>query len=743
MGMLRGGSRLVTLTGAGGSGKTCLALHVAADLAGELPDGAVVVPLAPVREPGLVASAMAEALGVREVAGQPIAETISAALRERRCLVVLDNYEHLLAAAPLVGDLLGRCPRLTVLVTSQSPLRIHGEQEFPVPPLSLPGTRRSRVDDLAGIPSIDLFVQRARAVDPAFTLDESNAQAIADICLRLDGLPLAIELAAARVKILTPEALLGRLGSRLRVLIGGARDQPARLQTMRNAIDWSYDLLTTDEQRVLRWLSVFAGGFTLEAAEAVVPSDDTLDLLASLVDKSLLQQTAGPTGRRFVMLETIREYGQERLAAGGEEEEARRWHAAWCLAMAQRTASADLRRAVPAAVREVVAEHDNLRAALSWLREHDPPAGLELAVQLYPFWFSEGMLREAMYWLEATLARADAAPADLRAIGLLTLGKLTSEAADTDQDVAIAILRETLELFRAGGDDRAVARCLANLAMAEERAGREDEATAHYEDALARYAAVDDGTGVVNMLANLGDTAWRMGDLERSESYNHAAREHPAITTSPYDTVMLDLNVAQLALSRGDVARARAQIDVALDASFAMGFRVGIIDAVAVMAAVAEAAGEHELAARWLGAVDAACASVGIAVVPHHGLWRRGLAATRASLDPEAFDDAFQRGTTCDIDAIGAEARGWDMPLESGTRAPGGVSLSRREQEVLRLLVAGRTDRQIAEALYISPRTAQFHVGNIFNKLGVSSRTAAATAAIRLGLTEPPDDETR
>jgi predicted ATPase/DNA-binding SARP family transcriptional activator len=408
--------RLLTLVGPGGVGKTRLALEVAAKQLSNFDDGAYFVELAPIRDPALVATTIAQVLELREADDQPVASVLKAWLRERELLLLLDNFEQILDAAPLVGELLASCPRLKLLVTSRAPLRIRGEQELPVAPLALP--------DLAHLPdpqalsryaAVELFIQRAVSVQPDFRVTSENAPALAAICSRLEGLPLAIELAAARIKLLSPQGILDRLGSRLALLTWGPRDLPARQQTMRHTIAWSYDLLSAEERRLFRRLAIFAGGCTLEAAETVcnVSGDSApavLDGMAALVEQSLLRQDERAEGQPyFTMLETIREYGLEQLVTSGELADVQRRYTSYYVAMAE-TAEPELRGPHQVAwLDRLEREHDNLRAALARCLATAGQAelGLRLAARLGWFWYLHGHLSEGRRWLQQALAQTE------------------------------------------------------------------------------------------------------------------------------------------------------------------------------------------------------------------------------------------------------------------------------------------------------------------------------------------------
>ncbi len=463
-------------TGPGGVGKTRLALHVATDLEADFPDGIAFADLSPIRDPELVTSTVAHALGLLDTYDRPVAATLRAHLATKRLLLVLDNFEHVLAAAPLVSHLLAACPSLVILVTSRARLHVSGERIFPVPPLGLPDvTEPASVADLLATDAVRLFAIRAQGTDPTFSLTPENAQAVAEICCRLDGLPLAIELAAARTNVLRPAALLSRLVQRLPLLADGPRDLPARQRTLRAAIAWSHGLLSPEEQALFRRLAVFAGGCALEAAGAVAggPGEDgseVLDGVTSLVENSLLRREDGPGGEpRFAMLETVREYALERLAASGEMDEVRGRHAAWCVAFAEQAESGLTGVEGSRWLDRLEVELDNLRVALAWLLDRgEAEAGLRLASATWFFWEARGGLAEGRSWLErvleATAAEPDAATVSERARALGLLGFIASNQGDYG---LLNRLQDNLARSRERRDVRAVALSLFALADAE------------------------------------------------------------------------------------------------------------------------------------------------------------------------------------------------------------------------------------------------------------------------------------
>jgi predicted ATPase/DNA-binding SARP family transcriptional activator len=607
--------RLVTLTGPGGAGKTRLALAAAAEIGPEQRDGAVFVDLASVHDPALLGPALAQALDVGE-AGEAVEEALEAALRDRSMLLLLDNLEQLVPNVELVARLLSAAPRLLVLATSRTPLRLAAEQEYPVPPLALPTAGAdASFEDLAANDAVRLFAARAAAVDPDFQLDDRNVAAVVEVCERLDGLPLAIELAAARSKLLPPETMSRRLDRALDLLVGGAQDLPGRQRTLRATLEWSHGLLSEEERRLFARLAVFSGGWTLEAAEAVCGEDglDVLGTLSSLVDESLvrpLRRTAGEP--RFAMLETIREYAVELLEASDEEETLRRRH---CDRILERVEEAVAAWHAGADPQESVfpfldAELDNLRAALGWTAAAgEVELEVRLAVAARWYWVMKGHLSEGRHVFEGVLERTADAPREVRARALVHAAIFPFRQGDTR--VSAAWLQESLDLYRALGDEEGIARATAELGGVAISELELDRAAALYEECLPLLRSQGNASRLAVALGNLGTIADMRGDPATAVRY-HADAIEAARRASDADGAAVSLHN----LGRSELALGRSE--QALDAlreSFAIAQRLGYREVTAYclsgFAELATLDGDATRAAMLLGASEKVFSEIG------------------------------------------------------------------------------------------------------------------------------------
>jgi predicted ATPase/DNA-binding CsgD family transcriptional regulator len=766
--------RLLTLTGPGGVGKTRLGLQAAAELLEEFHDGVFLAALAPLTDPALVVPTIAQTLGLAESAALAPLERLTAHLHDRHVLLLLDNFEQVLDAATSVGELLAGCPRVKVCVTSREGLHLRGEHEFPVPPLELPDPMRlPDIELVSRYAAVELFLQRALAAKPDFELTEENASPVAEICARLDGLPLAIELAAARIKLLTPAAMVARLESRLGLLSGGARDLPARQQTLRAAIEWSCNLLDEDEQRMFRRLAAFVGGCTLQAADAVCRasadlSGDTLDLLASLIDKSLLRQTAASGEPRVSMLQTIREFGLEQLALAGEDESTRRSHAAYYTALAQVLEAELTGVGQRSTLDRLEVEHDNFRAALAWsLEAAAPETALPLGACLWRFWFLRGYLSQGRGWLERGLAVGDNVPTATRAKALHGAGVLAHYQGDYER--ATQLCGASLSLFRQLGDEAAAAAALNGLALAERAVGRYPEALELLEESLALYRELGDRRGAAYSLAYLGLTLWmedasaqvrpllaeglaifeELGDQEGiayaldSLGYDAVARgDHEEGQALQERSLALAQRLGdrrgisraltclgEIAVARGDCAAGRARYEEALAVVGELGDRWWTMLCLEGLAGVALGEGQAEGAARLLGAAEGVREAIGAALPASFRAKReRNTAAAGRPLGEARFAAAFAQGRTMTPEeAVGS------VPAPPAGHPAG---LSAREVEVLGLVAAGMTDAEVAGRLFLSRRTVNAHLRRIYRKLGVNSRSAATRYAVEHDLVE-------
>jgi predicted ATPase/DNA-binding CsgD family transcriptional regulator len=769
--------RLLTLTGPAGTGKTRLALQAAVELSPAVRDGAVLVNLAPISDPRLVAPEIARALGIREERGGiALLDSLKLALHDKQLLLVLDNFEQVAEAAPQIADLLSACPTLKVLSTSRATLRLRWEHELAVPPLQLPDLYRlPPLDELALVPAVTLFVERAQAVTAEFRLTAGNAAAVAEVCVRLDGLPLAIELAAARVKLFSPSAILARLERRFDLLRADTQDRPDRHQTLRAALDWSYQLLPPPEQRLLRILSVFVGGCTLDAV-ADVAQAPPVDGLASLLDKSLLRQSPPSEAEtRCYMLETVRQYALEQLATSGDLEEVHARHAAYCLRLAE-TAEPEL--VGPDQVRwleQLDREHDNLRAALRWcIDQGDMEMAARLGGALWRFWSIRGFPREGRRWIAEVLRALTGAPTELRAKVLSGAGRLAFDQGD--YGAARTLYQESLDIRRDLGDSRYVAHSLGHLGDVAHQTGDYHEAKELFEESLDMLRALNDAHGIAEGLDKLGLTVRCLGNYARARTlYEEALVICRQLGDRTREALILN-NLGRVAYYQADYPAARRLHQDSLAIRRQVGDRRGTAISLSDLGDVAQQqvafAEARALRAEALGlwqqledpwglayilesfaeyAAAVGQSSAVVQLVAAATVLRDRIHAPRSPgsaervqqlvntsmrrLGRQSADEAWTTGQSLS----GEEAAAVAQRLASATavgeaRTPAQGLLSPREREVVTLIARGLTNRQIADALIIGERTVHTHVANIMAKLELSSRTQIATWGVEQGL---------
>jgi predicted ATPase/DNA-binding SARP family transcriptional activator/DNA-binding CsgD family transcriptional regulator len=772
-------TRLLTLTGAGGSGKTRLALEVARELIGVYPNGVWLAEFASLSQGEFVPQALGEAVGAPGQPDRPITDTLVDVLRTKKMLLVLDNCEHLVdAVGDLVALLLDSCPQLRILATSREALGAVGEVNWPVPLLSVPDLRSAPTEaQLEGYEATRLFVDRARQRNPAFELRPENAQAVAQICAHLEGLPLAIELAAARIKMLPPKALLGRLKDRLKLLSGGSREFSERQRTLRSTIEWSYELLDEGEQLLFARLAVFSGGRTLEAIEAICNAEgdlpaDAFEGISSLLDKSLLRQEEGPNGEpRFVMLETVHEFAREKLGQSAEAEEIERAHAQYFLTLAEE-AYPELRGPDQLEwLERLEAEHDNMRAALSWaLERKEAEVALRLGGALWLFWSMRGYDSEGRRWLKEALAIEGRGSPEVRAMALAGAGALASDQGDLDREKeaceeglqllaqvareasevklvlfaglgwaawqreehgqAQQLFEESLALSREMSDTWWIANSLSNLALVPHSLGDSERATELYEESMDLFREQGDKQGLAQCLINLAMLVCSQGDLGRAAQLTEEGVALFRELGARGDVALGLCNLGWMALLQNNLGRAADLYRESLTLSWDTGMNQIVQGALEGFACVAGAQGKAERAVRLWGAAQALHQAKGI---PRDADFLAEadarISAVRSGMGEEAWEEAWRKGRAMTLDEAVSYALEEEETDPLTTSAAGEssagqalVALTRREEEVVALVAHGLSNRQIATELSISEHTSATHVRRILKKLGLQSR---------------------
>jgi predicted ATPase/DNA-binding SARP family transcriptional activator/DNA-binding CsgD family transcriptional regulator len=727
-------TRLLTLTGAGGSGKTRLALEVARDLAGLYPDGVWLVELAALTQGALVPQVVAEILGVQEQPNRPLTVTLAEALRAKKMLIVLDNCEHVVEACARLTDVLLRsCSEVRVLASSRESLNVAGEVVWSVPPLSVPDAERlPNLECRRVYESTRLFVERALRRTSAFVLTADTASAAAEICQQLEGMPLAIELAAAWVGTLAVGQISERLGDSLKLLTGGERTAMPRQQTLRGTLDWSYDLLSEEEKRLFCQLSAFAGGWTLEAAEAVGAcgeGEPVLDLLGRLVGKSLVVVEVAQDGSvRYTLLEPVRQYAREKLEESGEAEVVLRRHAEFFLALAER-AEPELKGARQEEwLGRLEEEHDNFRAALSWAMDRcEAELALRLGAALGDFWHMRGHLGEGQRWLEGALAIGDAASVE-RVKALAKASWIAWE--QTDLERATALGEEGLKLARTLGDEKGVAAALLNLGIAVMVRGELERATTLIEEGLPKFHELRDKWGLARSLLCLGLVAMFRGDYEQAKE---STEEGLAVSQKSGDVWCSNMALNQMALMallREDFGRAGALCKESLELSRRSGMVHHIAFALHTAAALASSQDQPVRSARLWGAAEVLREAIGTAFSPmEQRVYEPYMAAACDQVEDARWETAWSEGRAMGMDEAIEYALSEEEGIPSTAPAPRqrvaeeAALLTRREEEVAALVARGLTNRHIATELSISEHTVANHVARILRKLGLDSRS--------------------
>ncbi len=733
--------RLLTLTGPGGAGKTRLAICAAENESSRFADGVYFMALAAIRDPDLVVPTIAAALGLPDSSDLPLPRTLADFLCNRTILLVMDNFEHLLSAAPVLSTLLAGASRVKVLATSRESLHVYGEYEFPIPGLTVPDLKPGITEDAtrqwAQAESVRLFLARAEAVAPHFVYTEDDMRAVAAICRRLDGLPMAIELAAARMNMFAPVALLGRLRHPLQLLTGGPRDVPAHQQTLRGTIAWSYDLLEQSEQQLFRYLSVFAGGCTLDAIEAVFDQEEArdtgiVDAVAALLGKSLLQHEPQGASRgqgepRIRMLEAVREYALEALVSTGEAMLARQRHAAYYLAFAEEAEPASAGPDQVSWLVRLQAELDNFRAGLQWAFDQgEMEIAARLAGALWRFWWLRGHLTEGRAWLERVSESAPELPAPLQAKVLSASGFLAAQQGDYAE--AEVFLAENLAVCRTLGDPTGTGNALNWLGLAVGGLGDYDAASLLFEESLSIWRATGVREHEWGALGNLGLTARSRGHYSAARVFLEESLEMARAAGNKHGIVINLSNLGVVLHMLHEEGPAASAFTESIILSRELGSHWCLAMCLIRLAAVIGGRSPATQAARLFGVADAYLASSGARIWAQDRVeYNSSLTRVRTRLGEAGFSAAWAEGHAFSQDQSIAFSLECCAPALPSTAYPAG--LTEREVEVLRLVAQGLTNAQVGSRLTLSLFTVQAHLRSIYSKLDVGSRAAATRFA--------------
>jgi predicted ATPase/DNA-binding CsgD family transcriptional regulator len=728
--------RLITFTGAGGAGKTRLAIELAEHLTNTF-DRAWFVDLISVRSADLVPAAVAEAVGLKETGAAELDASLREMLSVGHFLLLLDNFEHVLQAGTYVVRLLSSCRDLLVLATSREALHVRSERVFQVEPLTVP--RRDQLDDLAALrkfPSVELFEERARAVQPGFTLTQAVLPTVAEICLDLDGLPLAIELVASQAGLLTPREMLERLSARAPLVTPGPRDLAARHQTLDATIRWSYDLLTPETQRLFRLCSVFAGGFSL-AAMSTIAGEDAVGTLSQLVAKNLVRMAPRPTGSsRYSLLDTVRAFALDRLIEAGELAAAQREHARYYVACAQELQASLRGVGMADALDNLESEYANFRAVFQWSTSEggDLELGLRLAGALYRFWIARGHLIEARAWLEDALADADNVETNVRAVARNAAGVMAG--MQHDHATAIAHFQTSLALWEELGEVAGQANAALNLGFVAQNLGDLDTAERQFEQAQQLYARGRDISGQANALASRARIARERGDMRQAVELFGESLPLARAIGDDWSIGNTLANLGQLLITSGDPTKARDVFRESLQVRLKLGNVVYMAESLEGLAGVMTN-DQPRLAVRLLGAAERMRQTSGAPVAANEQERHAGIVArVRSRLTPTQFRASWNAGRALsDKTAIDIAMGVLPLPEDPPTDLPGAPLdvLSARERDIALLITEGYSNRAIADQLVLSVKTVETHVKHIFAKLHVRNRAGVAAAVERAG----------